>query len=155
MMDWLDAHSGSVQAMATLVLVLLTAYYAWASRALVRETHATLQATARMTLQGRLDRISELFLRDPELFDTLDHPEATGLEQDRRFHVANMLLAVLEEAYTQHEIDGAMSDEDWRAWVATLDTLMHRRYLNAYWQHAREHYSAPFRRFVDARLDTP
>ena len=37
-MEWLDTHAGSVQAIATLVLVGLTGYYAWASRALVRET---------------------------------------------------------------------------------------------------------------------
>jgi hypothetical protein len=154
-MDWLDAHSGSVQAVATIVLVLLTAYYAWASRAVVRETHATLQATARMTLQGRLDRISELFLRDPELFASLDQPGATGLEEDRRFHVANMLVAVLEEAYTQHEVDGVMSEDDWRAWVVTLDSMMQRRYMSAYWQQVREHFGASFRDFVDARLQQP
>src|SRR5262245_28107228 len=36
-MEWLDTHAGSVQAIATLVLVALAAYYAWASRALVPE----------------------------------------------------------------------------------------------------------------------
>ena len=46
-MEWLDAHAGSVQAVATLVLLLLTGYYAWFTRGLVRETHASLQATAR------------------------------------------------------------------------------------------------------------
>ena len=50
-MDWLDTHSVSVQALATLVLVAITAYYAWASRSLVRETRTTLQASARATLQ--------------------------------------------------------------------------------------------------------
>jgi hypothetical protein len=151
MMDWLDAHAGSVQALATFALILLTAYYAWFTRALVRETHASLQATARLTLQGRLDRISELFLRDPELWDGLDRDD--GQQRDRRFHLANMLVAVLEEAYTQHEIDAAMSDEDWRAWVATLDALMQRRYLIGYWQQVREHYGESFRRFVDARVE--
>src|SRR5579884_464373 len=81
-MEWLDVHAGSVQAMATLVLVILTGYYAWSSRALVKETHATLQATARMT------------------------------------------LATFEEAYAQRNVDSAMSEEDWRAWVATMDSLM-------------------------------
>ena len=151
-MDWLDAHAGSVQAVATFALIALTAYYAWFTRALVRETHATLQANARLTLQARLDRISELFLRDPELFSSLDQPEATGLEQDRRFHVANMLVAVLEEAYTQHEVDGAMSEDDWGAWVVTMDSMMQRRYLNAYWQQVRQHYGAGFREFVDKRV---
>ena len=151
-MDWLDAHSGSVQALATLVLVALTAYYAWASRALVRETHATLAATARMTLQGRLDRISELFLRDPELWGSLDEPPVDGEPPDRRFHVSNLLVAVLEEAYTQHTVDGAMSEDDWHAWVATLDTLMQRPYLVGYWRGVRQHFSSGFREFVDRRL---
>jgi hypothetical protein len=153
MMEWLDAHAGSVQAVATFALIALTAYYAWFTRALVRETHATMQTTARMTLQGRLDRVSEIFLRDPELFNSLDQPDASGLEQDRRFHVANMLVAVLEEAYTQHEVDGAMSEDDWGAWVVTLDSMMQRRYMSAYWQQVRPHYGAAFRTFVDARLE--
>ena len=151
-MEWLDAHAGSVQAVATFALIALTAYYAWFTRALVRETHASLQATARLTLQGRLDRVSELFLQDPDLFNSLDHPGSTGLEQDRRFHVANMLVAVLEEAYTQHEVDGAMSEDDWGAWVVTLDSMMQRRYMSAYWQQVRQHYGASFRNFVDRRL---
>ena len=150
-MEWLDAHSGSVQAVATLVLVALTGYYAWASRALVRETHATLAATARMTLQGRLDRISELFLRDPELWNSLEQPGG-GEPNDRRFHIANMLMAVLEEAYTQHEVDGAMSEDDWQAWVSTLETMLQRPYLLTYWREVRPHFGASFRRFVDARL---
>jgi hypothetical protein len=150
--DWLDAHAGSVQAIATLVLVVLTAYYAWASRALVRETRATLQASARMTLQARLDRISELFLRDPELFASLNDPHASGDEEDGRFHVASMLVAVLEEAFTQHHLERSMTEEDWRAWLGTLDNLMQRQYIAGFWRRVRPHYNASFREFVDTRL---
>jgi hypothetical protein len=156
MMEWLDAHAGSVQALATFALIALTAYYAWFTRALVRETHATLQANARLTLQARLDRVSELFVREPDLFSSLDQPASSNLdeEQDRRFHVANMLMAVLEEAYTQHEVDGAMSEDDWGAWQVTLDSMMGRRYMSAYWQYVRQHYGASFRDFVDRRLQS-
>jgi hypothetical protein len=45
-----------------LVLVGLTAYYAWASRALVRETRAALGSPVRATLQARMDKISELLI---------------------------------------------------------------------------------------------
>ena len=151
-MDWLDAHSGSVQAVATLVLVGLTGYYAWASRALVRETHATLQATARMTLQSRLDHVSELFVRHPELFRSLDEPAPDGTHEDERFHIASMLMGVLEEAYTQHAIEGSMDEEDWRAWVATMDSVLNRRYFRGYWRNVGETYNPSFRRFVDDRL---
>lgn len=154
-MDWFDAHSGSVQAFATLVLVILTAYYAWASRALVRETHATLQATARMTLQSRLDRVSELMISQPGLFEALDAPDATGEERDARFHLANIIVATFEEAYAQHYFDSAMSDEDWRAWVATMDGLMSRRYLALYWQHVRGTFGESFKNFLDERLNSP
>src|SRR5919108_3012135 len=74
-MDWFDAHAGGVQAIATLVLVALTGYYAWASRALVRETRATLLASARMSLQARLDRVSEMFIEHPELWRKLDETD--------------------------------------------------------------------------------
>jgi hypothetical protein len=151
-MEWLDAHEGSALVLATLILAAITAYYAWTTRALVRESHATLQATARMTLQGRLDRISEILLRDPQLFHSLDDPQATGEEQDARFHLANMFVAVLEEAHTQYAIDRAMSEDDWRAWVATADALMYRRYLVGYWRQVSHTFSAPFRRFIDERL---
>lgn len=148
-MEWLDVHAGGVQALATLVLVALTGYYAWASRALVRETRATLLATARMTLQARLDRVSELFVDHPELWRRLDDPEG---EDDERFHVANVLVAVLEEAYTQYAVDHAMTAENWRAWVATTDQLMRRGYVRRYWQRVRPTYSASFVQFVDDRL---
>jgi len=151
-MEWLDAHAGSVQALATLVLVILTGYYAWASRAMVKETHATLQATARMTLQARLDRTSELMISQPELFDGLDDPGATGDERDARFHLANILVATFEEAYAQRNFDRAMNEEDWRAWVATMDSLMSRRYLAGYWQHVRGTFGESFRNFLDSRL---
>ena len=42
MLDWLDAHAGSAGAVTTFVLVVVTAFYAWTTRALVRETHTTL-----------------------------------------------------------------------------------------------------------------
>ena len=155
MLEWLDTHAGSVQALATFVLVGLTAYYAWFTRALVQQTRATLQATARMTLQARLDRGSELLVRDPELFRLLDDPGATGHEQDARFHVANILVAVLEEAHTQYAVERSMSEEDWRAWVATMDQLMPRRYLTGYWQNVRHTFSESFRRFIDERLAQP
>ncbi|HLY64938.1 MAG TPA: hypothetical protein VKU60_05340 [Chloroflexota bacterium] len=151
-LEWLDAHAGSVQAFATLVLVIITAYYAWTSRAQVRATQATLQATARMTLQGRLDRVSELLLDHPELFRRLDDPEATGAEKDERFHLANILVGVLEEAYVQHHVEGSMPAEEWRAWEATLDGLMGRRYLAGYWRLSRGSFGESFTRYLDERI---
>jgi predicted RNA-binding protein len=150
-MDWFDVHAGGVQAIATLVLVALTAYYAWASRALVRETRATLLASARMSLQARLDRVSEMFIEHPELWRKLDEPDGED-EQDGRFHVANVLVAVLEEAHTQYAIEHSMTNEDWQAWVTTTDLLMRRPYLRRYWSRIRATYNPLFARFVDERL---
>src|SRR6516225_9950807 len=99
--EWLDAHSGAVQAIATIVLVAITAYYAWTSRSLVQQTRQTLQASSRNTLQSRLDHISDVLIREPGLFARLDDPTATGEEEDTRFHVCSMFLGVLEEAYQQ------------------------------------------------------
>jgi len=92
LLDWVDAHSAAVAAASTVVLVAITAYYAWATRALVRETHVALQAAERATLQGRLDRISEICIHEPGLFALLEDETATGEEQDGRFHIANMFL---------------------------------------------------------------
>jgi hypothetical protein len=150
-MEWLDVHSGGVQAIATLVLVILTGYYAWASRALVRETRATLLTSARMSLQTRLDRVSELFIDHPELWRAMDDT-SEGDEQDGRFHIANLVVAVLEEAHTQYVVEHSMSEEDWRAWVTTTDLLMRRAYLRRYWERVRPTYNARFAEFVDRRL---
>jgi hypothetical protein len=150
-MDWLDAHSGSVQAVATLVLVAITAYYAYASRAQVRESRMMLQATARATLQDRMDRLSEIMIREPNLFALLDDPGSTGAEEDGRFPLANMLLSILEEAHTQWHIERTMPDDDWRAWVATADVLLNRRYLHGYWTRVRATFEPSFQRFVDER----
>src|SRR5947199_2196759 len=106
-------------AMATLVLVGLTGYYAWWARGLVRETHLTLQAAARATLQTRLDRISEICIRQPAIFIRLDEDDATGGEMDERFHLTSMFLGLLEEAFLQHHLEGSMTDGDWLAWQAT------------------------------------
>ena len=152
MLEWLDAHQGSALVLATLVLAAITAYYAWTTRALVRESHAALQATARATLQQRLDRISEILLSDPELFHSLDDPQATGEEQDARFHLANMLVAVLEEAHMQYAIDRTMPEEDWRAWLATTDLLIRHNYLVGYWRQVSHTFGSPFRRFIEERL---
>jgi hypothetical protein len=151
-MQWLDAHAGSVQALATLVLVLLTAYYAWVSHSLVRQTRAALLASSRTTLQGRLDRISELMVQNPDLLRALDDPEAAIDEHEARFHVANMFLAVFEEAHTQYQLEHAMPEEDWHAWQATVDRLFRRPYMRRLWEQAGPMYSASFRRFMDQHV---
>ena len=109
-MDWLDSHSGSVQAIATLVLVGITGYYAWVTRMLVRETRTTLLASARATLQSRMDRISEMMIGNPGLFESLDVADATGNEYDNRFHFANMFVSILEEAHTQWAVEKSMPE---------------------------------------------
>ena len=152
-MEWLDSHAGSVQAVGTLVLVLITAYYAWFSRALVQQTRTSLQATARTTLQARLDRISEILVEHPELSDWLDRPATDGDDEpDGVFQVAHMLWAVLEEAHTQYTIERSMPEEDWRAWAATIDRFLQRPYLASQWPRAAPLYGDSFRQYVDDRL---
>jgi hypothetical protein len=151
-MGWLDSHSGSVQAAATLVLTVLTAYYAWTSRSLVSETHRTLQAAARATLQARLDRISEIAIRDPNAFASLDDENSTGEEQDARFYIANMFLGILEEAHMQYRLDRSMTADDWSAWVATADSFLPRPYIMRYWQRVKPTFEPSFQRFVDEHI---
>jgi hypothetical protein len=152
-MDWLDVHAGSVQAIATLVLVTLTAYYAWTTRALAQETRRTVQTAARATLQERMDRISEIFIREPELFTALDDPDSTGRENDARFFIANMFLGVLEEAFMQYALDHTMTADDWGAWAATADSFVHRPYVKRYWQRVGQTYEPSFQRWLDARIE--
>lgn len=154
MMEWLDAHSGSMQAVATFVLVILTAYYAWASQTLVRETRVTLKASARATLQARLDRLSEIFIHDPALFAGLDDASAAGSETDPRFHICNMFLGILEEAFLQFTFERSMTSEDWSAWQATADTFIGRPYVVAYWQRVQRTYEPSFRKFVNNRVQS-
>jgi hypothetical protein len=151
-LEWFDTHSGSVLALATFVLVVVTAYYAWTTRALVRESHTSLQAAARATLQARMDRISAICIREPGLFALLDDESATGEEQDSRFHLANMFLGVLEEAHMQHAIERSMSDEEWSAWEATAEVFLTRAYIVRYWQRVRPTFEPGFQRWVDSRL---
>jgi hypothetical protein len=152
-MDWLDSHSGSVQALATIVLVSLTAYYAWTTRALAQETRRTVQTASRATLQDRMDRISEIFIREPTLFTSLDDPNATGDENDARFFIANMFLGVLEEAFMQYALDHTMTADDWGAWEATADSFIHRPYVKRYWQRVGGTYEPSFQRYVDLRIE--
>ena len=152
MLEWLDTHSETVLGVATLVLVVVTGYYAWTTRALVRESHTALQAAARATLQARLDRISEILIREPTLFAMLDDPASTGAEQDARFHIANMFLSLLEEAHTQYRVERSMSADDWSAWEATADTFLSRPYIVRYWRRVARTFEPGFRRFVDERL---
>jgi hypothetical protein len=135
------------------VLVVITAYYAWATRALVRETHVSLQAAARATLQQRLDRISEICIREPGLFSLLEDETATGEEQDSRFHIANMFLGVLEEAHMQYRMEGSMAPDDWSAWVATADTFLPKPYVVRYWRRVSRTFEPSFQRFVNERLE--
>jgi hypothetical protein len=150
-MDWLDTHSGSVQAIATLVLVGITGYYAWVTRMLVRETRTTLLASARATLQSRMDSLSSLMMEKPELFQSLDDP-SDGEEFDARFHFANMFLSILEEAHTQWAVERSMPEDDWSAWAATADAFLLRPYFIGYWQRVHQTYEPSFQRFVDRRL---
>jgi hypothetical protein len=151
-LDWLDTHSGSVLSAANFVLVVATAYYAWTTRALVRETHTTLQAAARATLQARMDRISELCIREPNLYPMLDDDTATGNEQDGRFHLANMFLGVLEEAHMQYRLERSMSADDWSAWQATADLFLPKPYIVRYWKRVSQTFEPGFQRFVDERI---
>ena len=152
MLEWLDAHAGSAGAVSTIVLVVVTAYYAWTTRALVRETHTTLQGAARATLQERMDRISAICIQQPELFPLLDDEAATGQEQDGRFHIANMFLGVLEEAHMQYRLERSMSAEDWSAWVATADTFLPKPFIVRYWQRVAPTFEPGFQRFVNERI---
>jgi hypothetical protein len=151
-LDWLDTHSGSVVGTATFVLVVVTGYYAWTTRALVRDTHTSLQAAARATLQARMDRISEICIREPGLFELLEDKTATGNEQDARFHLANMFLGVLEEAHMQYRLERTMSAEDWSAWQATADVFLPRHYVVRYWQRVAPTFEPGFQQFVNDRL---
>jgi hypothetical protein len=153
-LDWLDTHSGSVVAAATFVLVVVTAYYAWTTRALVRETHTTLLAGARATLQARMDRISEICIREPTLFALLDDDKATGDEQDGRFHIGNMFLGVLEEAHMQHALEQSMSDDDWSAWHATAEIFLPKPYIVRYWRRVSRTFEPGFQRFVNEVIRT-
>jgi hypothetical protein len=153
MLEWIDAHSAAVVAAATIVLVAITGYYSWATRALVRETHTSLQAAARATLQQRLDRISEICIHNPGLFALLDEPTATGEEQDARFHIANMFLGILEEAHVQYRLEHSMSADDWSAWVATADTFLPKYYIRQYWRRVARTFEPSFQRFVNDRLE--
>jgi len=150
--EWLDSHSGGVQAIATGVLVFLTAYYAWTTRALVHETRTTLKAAARATLQSRLDRISELCIQNPRLFTSLDQEMLEGEDQDGRFHLSSMFLGVLEEAFTQFSLERSMSPDDWSAWQATIDVFLPKPYVTQYWQRSQHTFEPSFRRFVNERL---
>ena len=152
MLEWLDAHAGSAGAVSTIVLVVVTGYYALTTRALVRETHTTLQGAARATLQERMDRISTICIQQPDLFPLLEDDTATGEEQDGRFHLANMFLGVLEEAHMQYRIERSMSAEDWSAWVATADTFLPRPFIVRYWQRVARTFEPGFQRFVDERI---
>lgn len=151
-MAWLDAHAGSVQAVATIILVVLTAYYAWTNRALVQQTRASLRANARITLQDRLDRISQILVQHPEISRGLDEASTDPGDHDGRFHLAHMILGVLEEAYTQHESERSMTEEDWRAWRATAEALLRRAYMTRRWRGVGTMYGEPFRCFVDQLL---
>jgi hypothetical protein len=151
-LDWLDSHAGSIASISTIVLVFVTAYYAWTTRALVRETHTTLQAAARATLQERMDRISTLCIDRPQLFSSLEDESSTGDEQDGRFHLTSMFLGVLEEAHMQYRIERSMSGEDWSAWVATADIFLPKPYVARYWERAAQTFEPSFRVFVDERL---
>ena len=151
-LEWFDAHDGTVVAVATLVLVIVTGWGAWTTRSLVRETHTTLQSAARATLQARMDRISDICIREPNLFPLLNEQTATGEEEDGRFHLANMFLGVLEEAHTQHAIEGTMSDDDWSAWVATAEVFLPRQYVVRYWERVARTFEPAFQRFVNEQI---
>jgi hypothetical protein len=153
-LDWLDTHSGSVAAVSTMVLVAITAYYAWTTGALVRETHTTLQGAARATLQERMDRISTLCIQHPSVFPSLDDQDATGQEQDHRFHLANMFLGVLEEAHMQYRIERTMTDDDWAAWSATADVFLIKPFVTRYWQRVAPTFEPGFQRFVNERISS-
>jgi hypothetical protein len=153
--EWLDSHSGSVQALATIVLVVLTAYYALSTRTLAQETRRTLQAAARATLQDRMDRISEICIREPTLFAALDDDSSSGEEQDARFFITNMFLGVLEEAHMQFRLDRTMTADDWSAWEATADSFLPKPYVTRYWQRAARAFEPSFQRFVNSRINAP
>jgi hypothetical protein len=151
-LEWLDGHAELILALSTFVLVVVTGWLSWTTRSLVRETHNTLQGAARATLQSRLDRISEICIREPTLFPLLGDESATGDEQDGRFHIANMFLGVLEEAHMQYRLERTMSAEDWSAWIATADTFLPKPFIVRYWQRVAQTFEPNFQAFVNERL---
>jgi hypothetical protein len=100
-----------------------------------------------------MDRMSEMLIDKPELFQGLDDPAESGAENDARFFFANMFLGILEEAHTQWAVEKSMPDDDWSAWAATAETFLMRPYFIGYWQRVHQTYEPAFQRFVDKRLD--
>src|SRR5207253_11480361 len=107
-------------------------------------------ASARATLQSRMDAMSSLMIEKPELFKSLD-TDFTG-EYDAPFHFANMFLSILEEAHTQWAVERSMPEDDWSAWAATADAILQRQYFSGYWAQVHGTYEPSFQRFVDRRL---
>ena len=53
MIDWLDAHSGTVQAITTIVLAIITAYYAWQTHGQVKAAEDQAKASREAVLASQ------------------------------------------------------------------------------------------------------
>jgi hypothetical protein len=95
--------------------------------------------------------ISAICIQEPALFERLDDTTSTGEEQDGRFHIANMFLGVLEEAFLQHNLEHSMTEDDWSAWVATADAFLTKVFIVRYWQRVAPTFEPGFQRFISER----
>ena len=55
--SWLNANAGAVQGVASVVLVAITAYYAWTTKTIASETRTMAQATDLMVADGQSQRL--------------------------------------------------------------------------------------------------
>src|SRR5438270_479378 len=71
-MEWFDQHTGSVQTLMALALIVVTAYYAWQTRQQVTAAHRSIDELQRTRkLQAKAYVTLELWPwdRDMDLFD--------------------------------------------------------------------------------------
>src|SRR5437879_81864 len=139
-----------VTAIAT-ALALVATIAIWILQTRIQNRHMRAQISSDMV--ARLNEYSQVEIEHPELVALLDRPYERECDGARAaVTLMDMRLALVEEAYLQHEKHHTVQTDEWMTWQRMLQRWTHRAIFPGYWKLAREGFHPEFAEMVDEEL---
>jgi hypothetical protein len=153
---WLNHNSGAIQALATLVLVLITAGYALVTHRSLREAHRTYSAYVYSSLAEGSRQMQQMLFESPELrpyfYEGLEPPEDA---------ITRGRLLSLSEMFADHVEDIAINSqvlEEYRLqnWVQSMaDFFWSSPVLQEFLEDNAHYYGPMYELFDEYGIDLP
>ncbi len=136
----IDANAIGAGAAAVAVIVSMITFFVQ-SRSQVR--HIKAQVSAELTARLNDSNVTEI--GHPGIYDFFNTPFTGDTVENHTYVIlADIRLALLEEAYTQYQKYKLLDSDDWKPWSAVLGRWIERPFFQGYWDTASKYFRSSF-----------